>query len=227
MAKETKQQIALDEALVENASKTEKFFSKHQKLITWVAVIVIVIVGGYFVNKHFFELPKQEKASAEMFVAIQHFNAQEYQVALEGDGNYAGFLDIVEEYDGTPQASLAAHYAGVCYYNLGDSLRSEALNYLAKYEAASGAPAEVINAQNLGLQADIYANNGDLAKAAELYREAIDACKANALTTPIYLKKLGLVEEALGNNEAALEAFQKAYEEYGLREVESFIGRLQ
>lgn len=227
MAKEKKQQTAIDEVLVENASKTEKFFSKHKKLITWGAVIILIVVGGYFVNKYFFELPRQRKASEEMFAAIQHFNAQEFQVALEGDGNNAGFLDIVSEYDGTPQASLAAHYAGVCYYNLGDSLRSEALSYLTKYEATSGAPAEVVNAQNLGLQADIYVDNGDLNKAASLYREAINACKGNALTTPIYLKKLGLVEEALGNKQAALEAFQRAYNEYGMREVEPFIGRLQ
>ena len=227
MAKEKTQQTAIDEALVERAGKTEKFFSKHKKLITWGAVIILLVIGGLFAKKYFIDQPKQRRASEEMFVAIQHFNAQEYQVALEGDGNYAGFLDVIAEYEGTPQASLASHYAGVCYYNLGDSLRSTALNYLTKYEATEGAPADIIKAQNLGLQADIHVDNGDYKKAADLYRKAIEACKSNNFTTPIYLKKLGLVEEALGNKEAALKAYIRAYEEFGANDVAPFIGRLQ
>lgn len=227
MTKENKNQTAFDETLIENASKTEQFFSKNKKLLSWIAAIIIVIAAGIFINRYFIQLPKQQKASEEMFTAIQYYNAEQYQVALEGDGVSAGFLDIVAEFDGTPQASLAAHYAGACYYNMADSLGAEALEYLAKYEASKGAPADVIYAQNLGMQADIYVNNGDLAKAAELYREAINAGNNNDYTTPIFLKKLGLVEEALGNKQAALDAFNRAYEEFGMTEVEPFIGRLQ
>lgn len=227
MAKENNNQTAFDEALIENAGKTEKFFSKNKKLLTWIAAIILVAVAGFFIHKYFIKLPKQQKASEEMFTAIQYFNAEQYQMALEGDGQSAGFLEIVDEYDGTPQASLAAHYAGACYYNMADSLSGQALNYLTKYEATEGSPADLIYAQNLAMQADIHVNNGNLKKAAELYRSAIKEGNNNVYTTPIYLKKLGLVEEALGNNKAALDAFNRAYEEFGLVEVAPIIGRLQ
>ena len=223
-----KQENTYEEVVTETVSKTEAFFEKNQKLVTWVLVAIIVVIGGYFANKYLIAQPRAEKASAEMFAAIQNFNAEEWQVALDGDGNYAGFLEVIDNYGSTPQGSLAAHYAGICYLKLGD--KESALEYLAKYDAASGAPAEIVNAQNLGLQADIVADGGDMKKAAALYRKAVDASK-NSLTAPYYLKKLGQIEEVLGNNEAALAAYQRILDEYNTsleaRDIDTFIGRLK
>ncbi len=228
MANNKKQENAYEEVVTETVSKTEAFFEKNQKLVTWVLVAILVVIGGYFANKYLIAQPRAEKASAEMFAAIQNFNAEEWQVALDGDGNYAGFLEVIDNYGSTPQGSLAAHYAGICYLKLGD--KENALEYLAKYDAASGAPAEIVNAQNIGLQADIIADGGDLKKAAALYRKAVEASK-NSLTAPYYLKKLGLVEEALGNKEAALAAYQRILDEYNtsleVRDIDTFIGRLK
>ncbi len=224
MANDKKQETTYEEVVTETVGKTEKFFEKNQKLITWALIAIIVIIGGYFANKYLVAQPRAEKASAEMFAAIQNFNVDEWQLALEGDENYAGFLDVVDNYGSTPQGSLAAHYAGICYLKLGD--KENALAYLAKYDAASGAPAEIVNAQNLGLQADLYVDGGDYAKAARLYRKAIEECTAAGLT-PYFLKKLGLVEEALGNNEAAIEAFQRAKDEFGVSDVDIYIARLR
>ena len=222
------QETNYEEVVTETVGKTEQFFENNKKLITWVLVALIVIVGGYFANKYLVAQPRAEKASAEMFAAIQNFGAEEWQVALDGDGNYAGFLEVIENYGSTPQGSLAAHYAGICYLKLGD--KENALAYLQKYDATSGAPAEIVNAQNLGLQADLIADGGDMAKAAALYRKAVKASE-NSLTAPYYLKKLGLAEEALGNKAAALAAFQRIADEYNTaleaRDIDLYIGRLQ
>ncbi len=222
------QETNYEEVVTETVGKTEQFFENNKKLITWVLVALIVIVGGYFANKYLVAQPRAEKASAEMFAAIQNFGAEEWQVALDGDGNYAGFLEVIENYGSTPQGSLAAHYAGICYLKLGD--KENALAYLQKYDATSGAPAEIVNAQNLGLQADLIADGGDMAKAAALYRKAVKASE-NSLTAPYYLKKLGLAEEALGNKAAALAAFQRIADDYNTaleaRDIDLYIGRLQ
>ena len=222
------QETNYEEVVTETVGKTEQFFENNKKLITWVLVALIVIVGGYFANKYLVAQPRAEKASAEMFAAIQNFGAEEWQVALDGDGNYAGFLEVIENYGSTPQGSLAAHYAGICYLKLGD--KESALAYLQKYDATSGAPAEIVNAQNLGLQADLIADGGDMAKAAALYRKAVKASE-NSLTAPYYLKKLGLAEEALGNKAAALAAFLKIADEYNTaleaRDIDLYIGRLK
>ncbi len=222
------QETTYEEVVTETVGKTEQFFENNKKLITWVLVALIVIVGGYFANKYLVAQPRAEKASAEMFAAIQNFGAEEWQVALDGDGNYAGFLEVIDNYGSTPQGSLAAHYAGICYLKLGD--KENALAYLQKYDATSGAPAEIVNAQNLGLQADLIADGGDMAKAAALYRKAVKASE-NSLTAPYYLKKLGLAEEALGNKAAALAAFQRIADDYNTaleaRDIDLYIGRLQ
>lgn len=235
MANNKNQETTYEEVVTETVGKTEKFFEKNQKLITWGAIAIFVIIGGYFANKYLIAQPRAEKASAEMFAAIQYFNegtqnatvdSVKLQLALNGNDNYAGFLEVIDNYGSTPQGSLAAHYAGVCYLKLGD--KENALKYLAQYDAASGAPAEIVNAQNLALQADLYVDGGQLEKAASLYRKAIDECGAVAGFTPYYLKKLGLVEEALGNKEAALEAFQRAKIEFGAGDdVNACIARLQ
>ena len=228
MADNKKQEMAYEEVVTETVSKTEKFFEQNGKLVTLVLAAIIVVIGGYFANKYLIAQPRAEKASAEMFAAIQNFNAEEWQVALDGDGNYAGFLEVIDNYGSTPQGSLAAHYAGVCYLKLGD--KENALTYLAKYKAGKGAPAEIINAQNIGLQADIVADGGDLKKAAALYTKAVEA-SANSLTAPYYLKKLGQVEEALGNTAAALAAYQRIADEYNTaleaRDIDLYIGRLK
>lgn len=222
------QETNYEEVVTETVGKTEQFFENNKKLITWVLVALIVIVGGYFANKYLVAQPRAEKASAEMFAAIQNFGAEEWQVALDGDGNYAGFLEVIENYGSTPQGSLAAHYAGISYLKLGD--KENALKYLKKYDAAKGATAEIINAQNLGLQADLLVDNGDLKGAAKLYKKAIEASENN-MTVPTYLKKLGLVEEAMGNNAAALEAFTTIAEKYNTsleaRDIDLYIGRLK
>lgn len=228
MATKKNQEITHEEVVTEAVSKTEQFFQKNEKLITWVLVAIIVIIGGYFANKYLIAQPRAEKASAEMFAAVQQFNAEQWQVALDGDGNNAGFIEVVENYATTPQGSLAAHYAGVAYLKLGD--KQNALKYLGKYRKASGAPAEIVNAQNAGLQGDIYADGGDLKKAATLYKKAVKASD-NSLTAPVYLKKLGMVEEQLGDTAAALEAYQRIADEYynslEARDIDTYIGRLQ
>lgn len=228
MAKDKIQEPTHEEVVVEAVSKTEAFFQKNQKLITWVGVAIIVIIGGFFANKYLIAQPRAEKASAEMFAAVQEFNASNWEVALNGDENNAGFLEIVENYSSTPQGSLAAHYAGISYLRLGD--KENALTYLKKYDAAKGATAEIINAQNFGLQADLLADNGDLKGAAKLYNKAIEASD-NSLTAPIFLKKLGLVEEKLGNKEAAIAAYTIILEKYNTsmeaRNIELLIGRLK
>jgi len=223
-----KEEQAREEAVGTAIGKTELFFQKNDKLLTWILAAIVVVVGGYFAYKYFVLEPRSEKASSEMFAAIQQFNGEDWKVALDGDGNNAGFTEIVAEYGSTPQGSLAAHYAGICYLKTGD--KENALKYLSKYRTASGAPAEIINAQNYGLRGDIYADQGNLTKAAKMYKKAIKA-SGDALTAPIYLKKLGLVYEQLGNKAEALKAYQRIADEFfnslEARDIEIYINRLK
>jgi tetratricopeptide (TPR) repeat protein len=169
-----------------------------------------------------------QKAADSMYTAEMLFMQEDYSAALNGDGINEGFLDIANTYGSIPQGKLAAHYAGICYMKLGEW--DNALTYLQKYSARSGAPATVINAQNLGLQGDIYVQKGDYSRAAGLYDQAVKAGD-NVLTTSYYLKKYALVNEKLGNNQAALDACYRIKTDYAgsleARDIDKVIGRIE
>lgn len=214
------------EAAIENAlSQTEAFFEKNWKIITYAIAAIVVIVGGYFAYQGLYTAPRAKKAAAMIFAAEQLFGQQEYQTALEGDGNTPGFLEVIEKYGSTPQGNIAKHYAGICYLKTGDL--DNALAYLAKYKAVKGIPSQIINAQNIGLQGDVYVQKGDLNKAVELYSKAVKISD-NDFTAPYYLKKLGMAYMAAGNGAAAIEAYKTISDKYPssmeARDIDKYIG---
>ena len=149
----------------------------------------------------------------------------DYALALEGDENGPGFLEVASRYGATPAGNLARHYAGVCYLRTGDLDNAEA--FLAKYKRVKGLPGSLVNAQNLGLRGDIAVERGAYAEAVKFYDKAVAAAE-NDLTCPMYLRKAGLAERALGNRKQAAEYFQRILDRYpasfDAREAEQLLG---
>lgn len=217
------------EEKIENViGKTESFILENGKTLLIVLAVIVVAVGGYFGYKHLVVAPKIEKASAAMFMAQQVFAESNYELALTGDGNFEGFESIISNYGSTPSGNIARHYAGVCYLNLGQY--DQALKYLKAYKAKKGIPAAIVNAQNIGLQGDVYAQQGNYNEAVQMYEKAA-AESDNSVTAPYYLKKSGLVYEKLGNTAKALETYKKISTDYSgsleARDVEKYIGRIE
>ena len=214
---------------IENAlSSTEIFLRDHSKIFLGIVGAIIVVVAAVFCYKNFVSQPKEQEASAQMFVAEQLFAGDKFEEALNGDGNNMGFAEVADVYGNTPQGRLAAHYAGVCAVKEGNL--DAALTFLAQYKPTKGAAAEIINAQNLGLQGDIYVEKGDNKKGAEFYNKAVEASN-NSLTAPYYLKKLGGIYEVEGNKEGALKAYRTILDSYPqsleARDIEKYIGTIQ
>lgn len=228
MAQSKKPHKAPEEQIEKTLGKGEEFFQKNAKMLVTVLAVIVVLVGGYFAYTYLLAKPKADKAAEEMFVAQQLFGEGSFDIALNGDGVNAGFLDVVDSYGGTNSGRLAAHYAGICYMKLGDP--DSALQYLEKYKAVKGAPAALINAQNYGLRGDIYADRGELKKAEELYAKAVGAAD-NILTTPFFLKKSAEVYAQQGDYAKALEACNRIKNEYGssleARDIDKYIGALE
>ena len=55
-----------------------------------------------------------------MFMAEKYFENDSLNKALKGDGNYLGFLDIIDQYKFTKSANLSHYYAGICYLKKGE-----------------------------------------------------------------------------------------------------------
>ena len=171
-----------------------------------------------------------EKAAEMISEAQVRFEGEnpDFELALLGDANGAGFLDVVEKYGSTPSGNLAKHYAGICYLRTGDL--ENAAKYLAKFSHVKGIPGALINAQNYGLQGDIAVEQQDYAKAVKFYEKAVKAADNN-LTAPMYLRKAGLAEQAMGNSQKAAAYFERILNTYPAsmeaREAEKLLGSVK
>lgn len=209
----TKQNVAEPESLGEAMNKTELFFQKNGRLVTYIFLALLVIAALVFGYRSLIVQPRIEKAAEMIAQAQARFEAEnpDFELALQGDANGAGFLDVIDQYGSTRAGNLAKHYAGICYLRLGDL--DNAATYLAKYKPAKGIPAEIVNAQNIGLQGDIAVEKGDYAAAIKLFEKAAKVSDNN-LTAPMYLRKAALAANAMGNKEQALGFAQRIQNEF-------------
>ena len=218
-----------DAAVVEAVGKTEKFFQENgKKVMIAVIAIVAVAVAGYLVKSLVIDA-NAEKAAELIIDAQDRFGVEnpDFALALNGDENGAGFLDVVEQYGSTVSGNLAKHYAGICYLRLGDLENAE--KYLSMYKAVKELPGEIVNAQNLGLRGDIAVEKGEYEAAVALYKKAV-AASENIFTAPLYLYKQVRAYAALGNKAEATKCLETLQADYAssteAREAEKVVATL-
>ena len=184
----------------EALSTTEKWIEDNQKTL-WIIFIAVLVVafGIYGVSRY--NKKRNETASSQIFKAQQYFENEQYENALNGDGNNLGFLDVIDDYGSTKTGKLAAYYAGISYMKFGNY--EEALNYLKKYNNND----QVLSAMALGAMGDCYMELNDLQNAASYYGKAA-AKNPNEFTSPMFLMKQGLTYEILNDYAKALNAYQ-------------------
>ncbi|MBE6178414.1 MAG: tetratricopeptide repeat protein [Rikenellaceae bacterium] len=225
-----KKNVAEPETLGAAMNKTEAFFEKNGRKISYIFLILIALGLAIYGYRSLVQQPRVDEAAALLAEAQARFNAEtpDYELALNGDEEGAGFLEVIEQYGSTPSGNLAKHYAGVCYLKGGDL--EQAAAYLADYSAVKGLTGEIINAQNLGLQGDIAVAQEDYTAAVALFEKAVKASENN-LTAPLYLRKAGQAAQAAGDNAKALELYERITVEYPAsmeaRDAEKLIGTIR
>ena len=140
-------------------SKTEAFIEKNQKIILIVVGILIVIVLGFFGFKKYYIEPQEKEAQSQLFMAEMYFDQDSLQLALNGDGNYFGFLEIIDQYGLTKSANLATYYAGITYLRLGEF--DHAIEYLKKFDGDDDVAAPMA----VGAIGDAYMELDEIEKA--------------------------------------------------------------
>ena len=195
------------ENVQEALNTTSVWIEANQNKLTWAITAIVVVVLGVIALNTYVLKPKAAEASNENAKAVVYFAQGNYEVALNGnDAECIGFEAIANEYKCSQPGKLAALYAGICYYQLGDY--AAAAEYLAKF-SAKDLNIEPAAAQLLG---DAYVQMEDYAKAAKAFSTA--AQSGNELIAPMSLKKLGFVQMELGNNAAAKKAFETIKNDY-------------
>ena len=121
MSKEKQKRADGFEQIEEATISTEQFIEKNQKLLVRGVLVIIIVVGVILGYYRFYKAPMEEEALKQMFVAENLFEKDSFNMALNGDGNAPGFLEIIDKYSSTPSGNLANYYAGICYLHLGDA----------------------------------------------------------------------------------------------------------
>jgi len=222
-----KQHVAEQETLGEAMNRTELFLERNGRKMGYVFLALLVVAALVYGYRALIAAPRAERAAEMIAEAQERFEAQEpdYELALVGDANGAGFLDVIDRYGSTPSGNLAKHYAGICYLHTGDL--DAAADYLARFSPVKGFAGAILNAQNWGLRGDVAVEQKDYARAVEFYEKAVKAADNN-MTAPIYLRKAGLAAEALGDKAAAAAFYETVLTTYPAsmeaHEVEKWLG---
>jgi len=206
----TKKKTAQEDNLQELESaltRTEQFIEDNQKKITYVVGAIVVIVGIYLAFNKFYMQPKEEEALNQMFMAENYFEKDSFNLALNGDGNYLGFLDIIDDYGLTKSANRAKYYAGISYLHLGQY--EDAIDYLKKFKTDD----LLLGPIRTGAIGDAMLELGNTDDALKQYKKAYSETD-NLLTTPVYKMKAAKLLESMNKLEDALKLYEEIKKDY-------------
>ncbi|MGE5420255.1 MAG: tetratricopeptide repeat protein [Chloroflexota bacterium] len=190
----------------ETLTRTEHFLEQNYKTLLTVLGVIVGIVAVVWVGKLYLN-NRNKEAQSQMYQAERYLEMDSINLALNGDGNYLGFLDIANDYKMTKAGNLAKYSAGICYLRLGNY--EEAIDFLGKYSRKD----KVIGSLAAGATGDAYVELGDLDKGVTKYMEAADYAE-NSFNTPLFLMKAAELYELQNKYADALKLYERIQKEY-------------
>jgi tetratricopeptide (TPR) repeat protein len=190
----------------ETLTKTEQFLEQNYKLLIYILGGIVVIVGLFWLAKMYLN-NRNNEAQSQMYQAERYLEMDSLNLALYGDGNYLGFLDIANDYKFTKAGNLALYSAGICYLHMGQF--QDAIDFLDKYTKED----KVIGSLAIGATGDAFVELGDTDKGIAKYLEAADYA-SNSFNTPIFLMKAAELYELQGQYDEALKIYERIRDEY-------------
>ncbi len=190
-------------------AKAKDFWSKYSKPLMAVCAVAIIGIGGWYVYQNFFKKPKEEKAVEAMFKAEEYYRIDSVNLALNGDGQYDGFLKIISKYGGTNTANMANFYAGGCYVKLNEN--EKAIKHLKKFSTSS----KPVQARAYKLLGDANADLGKNADALSYYKKAARHFEEDAANSAEYLFYAAyLADKAMKDTKEATALYKELKEKF-------------
>jgi tetratricopeptide (TPR) repeat protein len=199
---------------------------KHrQDILMYVLGGLALLVLGWWGYNVLIVEPQQKDAVNAMWQAQRAFERDSFRLALENPGGgYDGFLGIIDKYGSSKAGNLAKYYAGISYLQLGEF--DNAIKYLEDFDADG----DLLPILKYGALGDTYSEKQDYDKALKMYEKASNVGNHPQLAAH-YLKKLGMLNEYRGNQQAAVAAYERLRRDFAdqsipdWREIEKYIYR--
>lgn len=190
----------------ETLTRTEHYLEENYKVLLTALGVIVVLVGLGWLGKMYLG-KRNDEAQSQMYQAEKYFEEDSLKLALNGDGNYLGYLDIAKQYKFTNTGNLAKYSAGICYLHLGNY--NEAIDFLNKYSKKDN----VIGSLAIGAIGDAYVQLGNMEKGITKYIEAADYGK-NSFNTPLFLMKAAELYEMTNKFPEALKLYERIETQY-------------
>ncbi|HBE39914.1 MAG TPA: tetratricopeptide repeat protein [Bacteroidales bacterium] len=223
MAKKSKDDPGRMKNVEQTLTKTEQFLEANYKSLSIGLGIIVALVALFWLGRMYLN-KRNAEAQSQMYQAERYLEMDSLYLALNGDGNYLGFLDITNDYKLTHAGNLARYSAGVCYLHLGQF--DEAIEMLRKYRKRD----KILGSLAIGATGDAYVELGEVEKGIAKYLEAAEFA-GNSFNTPLFLMKAGELQELNGNYAEALKIYERIHNEYSEStegaSIEKYIARIK
>lgn len=177
MAEQIKTTTSTTTDVVERA---KGFWAANSKRIIIAGSVIILGLAGYLGYKHLYKLPREQKASEQIFPAeklfakmatIGSYNKDSVNLVLNGgnlDGTtITGMLKIISNFSGTAAANRAHYIAGACYLEIKDF--DKAITHLKDFD---GNGADQVQSKAYILLGDAYSEKKNSDEALSYYKKA-------------------------------------------------------
>ena len=214
------------------ASKAENFVAKYQNGILIFLATVTISVLAYLGYRTYVFNPLKIEASSEISQAQYYFNIaldekdsdSLFKLALNGGNGKYGFLDIIENYPGTPASELAKYSAGISFIRLKQF--NEGISLLKEFESDD----KILTSLAAGVIGDSYLELNELDNSLKFYEKAI-SINQNSFTTPKLLFKAATLASHMKKNQIAEKYYKEISNSYPdfeqINFVKAEIGRLE
>lgn len=211
----------IDETIVAGTSFVER---NLKPLAYTLGGALVVILVALLLNQYYIQ-PNKADAADNIAAAEQLFLSGDYEKALNGDGDNAGFIQIIDQYGSTPSGNLARLYAGLCYAHTDKP--EEAVKYLEDFDLCDDV---MVSNAALAALGNCYAQLGQNEKAASTLLKAAERAD-NSTLSPLFYLQAGQIYESLGNKDKAMNCYETIKNNYPQSlqrpEIDKYIERLK